>query len=81
MAKFTDGTMTLEIEMYGINGAEFSNDFFEVRLLMFDEDRKAYVVDDVCHLIKEAVDWENGTGEYYDAAYGDKRYISIERIS
>lgn len=65
--KFTDGKRTVEIRMYGINGAEWSNDFFNGgHGCEYDEEKEAYIVNDVDYCIEAAEDCVNHRGDYYD---------------
>lgn len=44
---------------------DFSNDFFEAGGLEYDKDKDAYIVEDVDYCIDYAMDWKNGTGDFY----------------
>lgn len=82
MTRFTDGKKTIEITMYeikdGNRGEDFSNDFFEVGGLQFDEELHAYIVDDVDYCADQADDWEKCIGDYYDDAEYVEEY-EVER--
>lgn len=70
MTRFTDGKKTLEITMMVWNGSgyspDWSNDCFNISSLEYDEEKEAYIVDDVDYLAEVARDWENGTMEGED---------------
>ena len=66
MARLTDGKKTVEIRMYGTNAVEWSDDFFEVGNLEYDEGKDAHVVSDVDYCIEQAIDWKNGVGDFYN---------------
>ena len=66
MARLMDNKKTVEIRMYGANGAEWSDDFFEVGNLEYDEGKDAHVVSDVAYCIEQAYDWKNGVGDFYN---------------
>lgn len=70
MTRFTDGKRTLEITMKVWNGngydPDWSNDCFEVGGLEYDEEKEAYIVEDVDYLAEVARDWERGEMEGED---------------
>ena len=70
MTRLTDGTKTVEITMNNWDGngwtPDWSNDFFEVGGLEYDEETDAYKVQDVDYCVEQARDWEQGIGDYAD---------------
>lgn len=70
MTRFTDEKKTVEITMCLWNGSgydpDWSNDCFNISSLDYDEEKEAYIVDDVDYLVYVARDWENGTMEGED---------------
>ena len=68
MTRLTDRKRTVEIEMmvWEDNGytPDWSNDFFEVESLEFDEELEAYKVKDVDYCIDYANDWRKSTGDF-----------------
>ena len=66
--RLTDGKRTVEIVMNLWTGSQytpdFSADFFEAGALDYDEEKEAYVVEDVDYCIEQAEDWENSRGDY-----------------
>jgi len=68
MTRLTDGNKTIEIAMQTWTGSEytpdFSNDFFEVGGLEYDEETDTYKVDDVDYCIDQANDWKESIGDY-----------------
>ncbi len=70
MIRLTDGNKTVEITMKlwkdGQYTSDWSIDFFEVGSLDWDEETDTYKVDDVDYCIDQAMDWKNGTGDFYD---------------
>lgn len=68
MAKLTDGKKTVDIEMKLWKGfcsgydPDWSNDFFEVGQLPYDEEKDAYIVEDVDYCVEQArerVEYDN----------------------
>lgn len=66
MARLMDNKKAVEIRMYGANGVEWSDDFFEVGNLEYDEEKGAHVVSDVDYCVEQANDWKNGVGDFYN---------------
>lgn len=76
MTRLTDGKKTVEIEMKKWNGSgydpDWSADFFEVGQAPYDEEKEAYVVENVDYCIEQAracVEEDNENlkeSEYYD---------------
>lgn len=76
MTRLTDGKKTVEIEMKKWNGSgydpDWSEDFFEVGQVPYDEEKEAYIVKDVDYCIEQAracVEEDNENlkeSEYYD---------------
>lgn len=68
MIRLTDGKKIAEITMnvWNSNGytPDFSLDFFEVGALPYDEEKEAYVVDDVDYCIEQANDWKDSNGDF-----------------
>lgn len=56
MATFIDDKKKVEITMYGINGIDFSDDFFNVGTLRRAFYGAEYIVDDVEYLVEQALD-------------------------
>ncbi len=73
MAKLTDRKRTVEITMatWEDNGwtSDWSDDFFAVGNLEYDEELEAFVVQDVGLCIEFANDWKNGVGDFADERY------------
>ena len=88
MTRFTDGKKNVSIRMavwvHGGYLPDWENDFFEVGGLRYDEEREAYIVDDVNYLIEQAEDWRMGRGDYRDDYEGEPghnpedRWVGIE---
>lgn len=70
MTRLFDGKRIVEITMAVWDGTNYSpdwsNDFFSVGLLPFDEETGAYKVSDVEYCIDEAIDCIRRQGEYAD---------------
>lgn len=68
MTRLYDGKKIAEITMNVWNGngytPDFSLDFFEVGALPYDEEKEAYVVDDVDYCIEQANDWKDSNGDF-----------------
>lgn len=62
--KITDGKKTVIIKMYGVNNAEFSADFFNAGGLPYDDETDCYFVKDIDYCIDQAMDCQNGEGDY-----------------
>ena len=75
MTKFFDKSgYTLEIEMIDLcsqNAWEY--DFFEVGGLQYDDDRGAYMVEDVGYLADRADDYMLGRGDFYGDLPGSEQ--------
>lgn len=72
MARLTDNEKTVEIRMYGANGVEWADDFFEIGNLEYDEKKNAYMVPDVGYCIEQANDWKNGIGDFAESNPDDR---------
>lgn len=72
MTRLTDGKKTVDIRMMIWDGSgytpDWSNDFFEVGGLTYDEEAEAYVVEDVDSCIECAEDWKECRGDFQDDA-------------
>lgn len=84
MTRFIDKTgRIIEIRMCRWNGSgydpDWEQDFFAVGDLQYDDEKEAYIVDDVDYLVDYANDWKNNTGDFAidDSDKGDE-YIFIE---
>lgn len=68
MTRLTDGKRTIEIYMGEWTGTgytpDWSNDFFDVGCLMYDDAAEAYRVQDVDYCIDQALDCKYGVGDY-----------------
>ena len=64
----------------GANYSEdWSQDFFEIGGLQYDEEHEAYIVQDTEYCLDQAFDWkeeENRVREYYDAVV-DYEFLEI----
>lgn len=78
--KLTDGKKTVEIKMYGVNGIEWSLDFFEAGGLPYDELNDTYYVHDVDYCIDQAKDWESGIGDFSGDEPDPSNYVSVEDL-
>lgn len=83
MSIYTDGKRTVEIKMQVWDGTQWGPrwemDFFENGCLPYDEDKNAYVVDDVDYLIEQANDWQQGIGDYQDDFEGESGHRPEDR--
>ena len=70
MTRLTDGKRTIEISMnnWTENGGtpDWSADFFDVGCLSYNDDLDAYCVKNVVYCARQALDWMNNRGDYYD---------------
>ena len=85
MARLTDGNKTVEITMCVWNGngynPDWSNDFFSVGDLEYDEEKEAHIVKDVDYCVEQAEDWKNSRGDYTeDDADPDDKIVEVEEI-
>ena len=68
MARLTDGKKIVDITMqvwaYEQYSPDWSNDFFAVGRLKYDDLHDAYVVKDVDYCIEEALNWKYGEGDF-----------------
>ena len=74
-----DNNKTVRIYMYGKNGVEWSNDFFDAGGLKFDG--YAYFVKSVDYCIEQVKDWYNGVGDFCDCGAGPDDWYEIETIA
>ena len=83
MTKLTDGIRTVGITMNEWTGRNYtidwSADFFNVGSLTRNDEDDTYKVDDVLYCIGQALDWANGTGDYYDCDV-DEEEISRRNV-
>ena len=63
MTRLTDGSRTVDIEMYEADFPDYSSDFFACPGIERNV-YGAYVVDDVDYCIGQAMDWQNATGDF-----------------
>ena len=81
MTILTDGKRRIGIVMNIWEGNhyshDFSNDFFNVGSLPYDEERSAYIVGDVEYCIEQAMDWREKIGDYADGEYDDNANVGI----
>lgn len=72
MTRLTDNTKTVEITMTNWTGSgytpDWSNDFFSVSSLTYNDVLDAYIVPDVDYCISTAEDWGNGRWDGDDEA-------------
>lgn len=83
MSIYTDGKRTVEIKMQVWDGTQWGPrwemDFFDNGCLPYDEEKDAYVVDDVDYLIDQANDWQQGIGDYQDDYEGEPGHRPEDR--
>lgn len=81
MTRLYDGKKIAEITMNVWDGngytPDFSLDFFEVGALPYDEEKDAYVVDDVDYCVEYANDWKNSTGDFHDDEPDENRNVDV----
>lgn len=86
MTRFTDKTgKTIEIRMCRWNGSgydpDWEQDFFSVGDLQHDDEKDAYIVEDVDYLVEYADDWKNSTGDFsMDEADKSDDFIFAEEV-
>ena len=77
-----DGKKIAEIKMciYDGNGwtPDWSNDFFEIGGLEYDEEHDAYKVQDVDYCIEQAMDWKNSTGDFCEDVPNENNEVFVE---
>lgn len=70
MARLSDGKRTVDITMTMWNvdqwSPDWSEDFFNVGNLEYQEELNVYLVDDISGCIDQAYDWKNGIGDFAD---------------
>lgn len=72
MARLTDGQRIVDIMMriwdpYKNDFTpDWSNDFFQVGTLPYDDEEDAYLVKDVEYCIDQAENWKYGVGDFYN---------------
>lgn len=84
--KLVSGNRMVAIEMQTWDGRQYtpdwSNDFFEVGNLKYNEDLDAYEVEDIDYCIDQANDWKDKEGDYYgeEDADGIERVTTVEEL-
>lgn len=70
MIKLMDSKRIIEITMqeyvFGQYRPDWSNDFFEVGFLPYDDEHNAYIVDDVDCCIDRALDWKHARDDFQE---------------
>ena len=60
---------------------DWSNDFFEVGVLPYNEDADAYTVPDVDYCVDMANDWQKGIGDFYgDESDPENKAVFVEEV-
>lgn len=78
--KLTDGKRTIGIEMIGLNGIDWTADFYNAGTLEQVED--AFKVDDVQEAVSAAVDYCNHQGDYDEITDTEtKLYVNGELVA
>lgn len=85
MARLTDGNKTVEITMCVWNGSgydpDWSDDFFSVGDLEYDEEKETHIVKDVDYCIEQAEDWKNSRGDYAeDDVDPEDKIVEVEYV-
>lgn len=84
MTKLTDGKKTVGTTMAVWTGdgytPDWSNDFYDVGCLEYDEEKDAYIVDDVEYCIEQAMDWKNSEGDYSSNAPNEDNNVDVEEF-
>lgn len=80
--RFYDGNRVAEVELYEYTkevgfSLDFSIDFYEARLLEYDDDNDYYIVDDIDCVIEQACDLKNGNGDYATPYKDENREVVI----
>ena len=80
MTRITDGRKVVEITMYEIDETgrrlpDWSNEFFEIGGLPLDEEKDAYIVDDVDYCIDQAMEWKDAQGEWAEGTSAEQRFV------
>lgn len=84
--KMTDGKKTIHITMCEWqNGSgcspDWSKDFFSAGSLPYDDEKDAYVVEDVDYCIDQANDCINHTGDFNDGEEKNaNEYVFVEEV-
>lgn len=80
--KITDGKKTVEIRMmvWEDNGysPDWSMDFFEAGGLKYDDERGAYIVEDVGYCIEQAMDWRDSKGDFSENVPNEDNAVFVE---
>ena len=84
MTRLTDGKKTVGITMQTWDGSEYapdwSYDFYGAGNLNLDEKNEAYIGVNVDYCVEQAMDWQNGVGDFCDEldADIDDRAVYVE---
>ena len=54
--------------------------FFEAGGLEYDKDKDAYIVEDVDYCIDYAMDWKNGTGDFYCDDNNEEKIVDVRLL-
>ena len=81
MTRLSDGKRVVEITMNEWTGTgytpDWSNDFFNVGCLPYDEENDCYIVDDIEYCIDQAKDCINCDGDYSDGIINENSNLDI----
>ena len=84
--RLVSGNRMVAIEMQTWDGRQYtpdwSNDFFEVGNLKYNEDLDAYEVEDIDYCIDQANDWKDKKGDFYgeEDAEGVERSVDVDEL-
>lgn len=84
MVKLMDNKRIIAISMQEWDGSRYrpdwSNDFFDVGLLSYDEGHDAYIVDNVDYCIDMALDWKHARGDFQEGVEvnPDDRMVMVD---
>ena len=81
MTRLSDGKRVVEITMNEWTGTgytpDWSNDFFNVGCLPYDEENDYYIVDDIEYCIDQSKDCINCEGDYSDGIVNENSNLDI----
>jgi len=85
MTRLTDGNRTITITLAiwedgsGLS-PDWSNDFFEIGSLDYDEEKDAYIVSDVDYCVDYALDWKYSRGDFADDIPNENNTVLVDGV-
>lgn len=82
--RITDGKRTVDIRMVVWEGngysPDWSQDFLGAGGLRYDDEREAYIVEDVDYCIEQAMDWRDSKGDFRDDVPDENNRVFVKEV-